>query len=198
MSWIEVDGMMKMPKAGSQPWCLPLFGAIVAGCSSPTPDPAAPDPAVTTLSPLTGVGVPHSASPAVAILTDGQTACTIDSFEARVRCVSRDGATVGVFGGEGEGPGEFEGPSRLARGADGTVGVMDPFLGRFQVFTPPGELVGSVPIDQPLWVPRSVFGENMLVGTFSAAGSGPEAASRFTMSLQAAALSIPSGETVET
>ena len=67
-------------------------------------------------------------------MSEGTTACVIDSYEVRVRCVDRNGDVVGVFGREGEGPGEFGRASALAGGADNTVGVVDNWLGRFSVF----------------------------------------------------------------
>ena len=89
--------------------------------------------------------LPLSESGAVALLVDERVACVADSYETRVRCVDVEGTVVGVFGREGEGPGEFESPAYLARGADGTVGVHDPGLGRFTVFEPSGAHVSDVP-----------------------------------------------------
>lgn len=94
---------------------------------------------------LTGTAtVPFSESNEVSLLADEGTACVIDSYEVRVRCVDGEGAVVGVFGREGEGPGEFGEPSRLARGEGGTVGVHDWGLGRFTVFEPSGAYVSEV------------------------------------------------------
>ncbi len=175
-----------------------LLLSTALACDHGTGTATNQDATVIALSPITGTSVPHSSSTEVTLLADGETACTIDSFEARGRCVARNGATVGVFGGEGEGPGEFRNPGRMARGESGTVGVMDPSLGRFQIFTAKGELVASVPVEQSLWAPASDHADDAIVGTHSTARMGPEVVPMFTMLLQAAALSIPSGETIET
>ena len=95
----------------------------------------------------------------VALLADGQTACVIESYEVRVRCVDRDGAVVGVFGSEGEGPGEFVSPTYLARGEDGRVGVADLRLGRFTVFEPSGAHVSQVALPSAAFSPLSSFGD---------------------------------------
>ena len=88
--------------------------------------------------------VPFSESDEVSLLADERTACVIDSYEVRVRCVDTEGAVVGIFGREGEGPEEFGRPGRLARGEEGTVGVQDSELGRFTVFEPSGVYVTEV------------------------------------------------------
>ena len=88
--------------------------------------------------------VPFSESDEVSLLADERTACVIDSYEVRVRCVDGEGAVVGVFGREGEGPEEFGAPARLARGEEGTIGVHDSGLGRFTVFEPSGAYVTEV------------------------------------------------------
>lgn len=88
--------------------------------------------------------VPFSESDAVSLLADERTACVIDSYEVRVRCVDGEGDVVGVFGREGEGPEEFGAPRGLARSVEGTVGVHDSGLGRFTVFEPSGAYVAEV------------------------------------------------------
>ena len=106
--------------------------------------------------------VPFSTARAIALLANGRTACVVDSYEHRVRCVDPDGAVAGVFGREGEGPGEFELPSHLVRGESGSVGVFDMGLGTFTIFEPGGGLVrtvrlpGSGDLD-----PTGAFGESV-------------------------------------
>ena len=77
----------------------------------------------------------------IALLADETTACVAEDFEYRVHCFDRSGEVVGVFGGEGEGPGEFDMPNVLVAGHDGTLGVLDFGLNRFSVFEPSGALV---------------------------------------------------------
>ncbi len=102
--------------------------------------------------------LPLSESERVALLADERTACVVDSYESQVRCVDVDGAVVGVFGGTGEGPGEFGRPSGLTRGEDGTVGVSDPELGRFTIFEPSGAYVSDVTVAASLFAPLRSFG----------------------------------------
>lgn len=88
--------------------------------------------------------VPLSINIHVALMSDGTTACVVDSYEMRVHCVDRSGDVAGVFGREGEGPGEFGSLPVLVGGADNTVGAVDTWLGRFSVFEPSGVLVTEV------------------------------------------------------
>ncbi len=90
------------------------------------------------------VEVPMSQGGSIALLSDENTACVIDSYEVQLRCVDRSGDLVGVFGREGEGPGEFGGVSRLVGGPDNTVGAVDYELRRFSVFEPSGVPVTEV------------------------------------------------------
>ena len=101
--------------------------------------------------------VPLSESEEVALLADERTACVIDSYEGQVRCVAGEGAVAGVFGREGEGPGEFGDPTYLARGEAGTVGVVDSDLGRFTVFEPSGAYVSDVVLPR-VFQPGPSFG----------------------------------------
>ena len=77
----------------------------------------------------------------IALLSDETTACVAELYENRIRCFDRSGEGVGVFGGEGEGPGEFDMINVLVAGHDGTLGVLDFGLNRFSVFEPSGALV---------------------------------------------------------
>lgn len=80
----------------------------------------------------------------IALLSDENTACVIDAYEVQVRCVDRSGDVVGVFGREGEGPGEFGWLYTLVGGPNNTVGAVDNRLHRFSVFEPSGILVSEV------------------------------------------------------
>ena len=175
-----------------------LLGVACGGdTDSSGSDGAADAASVIALSPVAATDVPPSTSASVT-LVDGETACTIDSFENQVRCVARDGSEAGVFGGQGDDPGEFRDPGVLARGPGGTVGVKDVGLMRFQVFTPLGALVADLPVEQPLWTPRHAFGADTIVGTYRVAGPGPALASGRTRWWEASALSLSAGETVRT
>ena len=106
--------------------------------------------------------VPFSTARAIALLANGRTACVVDSYDHRVRCVDPDGSVVGVFGREGEGPGEFERPSDLTRGESGSVGVFDMGLGRFTIYEPGGALVHTVRLPGTGDLePNGAFGESL-------------------------------------
>ena len=102
------------------------------------------DEAIFTPEIIGTAALPLSESDAVALLADERTACVADSYETRVRCVHAEDGVVGVFGREGEGPGEFGGAADLVRGDRGTIGVVDYKLSRFSVFEPSGAFVSSV------------------------------------------------------
>ena len=101
--------------------------------------------------------LPLSESDEVALLADERVACVFDSYETQVRCVDAEGAVVGVFGREGEGPGEFD-AADLVRGEAGTVGVHDPGLGRFTVFEPSGAYLSEAPVPVSTFEPHRSFG----------------------------------------
>ena len=142
--------LMQWFRAGT---CLPLL-AIAAACGQGD----AVGPGIFTAELISTVAVPLSESNEVALLADERTACVIDSYEGQVRCVDGEGTVAGVFGREGEGPGEFGNPGDLARGDDGTVGVVDPALGRFTVFEASGVYVSDVLLPDRLFEPLPSFG----------------------------------------
>lgn len=107
--------------------------------------------------------VPLSENNHVAVLADGRVACVIESYEQRVHCVDREGGSVGSFGREGEGPGEFGGAASLVRGEGGTIGVVDLPLSRFSVFEPSGAFVSSVSLPGVGFSPTGSF-DTVLTG----------------------------------
>lgn len=111
--------------------------------------------------------VPPSESGQVALLADERVACVFDFYETRIRCMDAEGAVVGVFGRQGEGPGEFGSSDspyslHLVRGEDGTLGIYDSRLSRFTVFEPTGAYVSEARM--PFMQPRRSFG-TVLTGT---------------------------------
>lgn len=117
-----------------------------------------------TLAPerIATVQVPLSTNGSIALMSNETTACVIDSHEVRVRCVGRGGDVVGVFGREGEGPGEFDTPTWVVGGADSTVGTVDIGLDRFSVFEPSGVLVTEVALREPLVTPLRRFSTTLV------------------------------------
>lgn len=98
-------------------------------------------------------------------LVDDHTACVVDSYEKEVQCLDRTGELVGVFGGEGDGPGEFRFPYAALRGPEHTVAVIDPLASRLSIFRPTGELVTEVAVPR-VFEPMSPIGETM-IGTYT-------------------------------
>ncbi len=133
--------------------CLPLL-AFAGACG----EGGAVGEGIFTPEVTRTAAVPLSESNEVALLADGRTACVIDSYEGQVRCVNGEGTVAGVFGREGEGPGEFGNPEYLARGDEGTVGVVDPALGRFTVFEASGAYVSNVMLPGSFFEPLPSFG----------------------------------------
>lgn len=165
-----VDGEVHNPHVGQAglrlaPQVLALSLILCSWASSvSSQEPATSRGTVLTPALVGTADVPFSTARTIALLANGRTACVVDSYDYRVRCVDPDGSVVGVFGREGEGPGEFEFPSDLSRGESGSVGVFDMGLGRFTIFEPDGtqvlatvRLPGSGDLD-----PTGAFGESVL------------------------------------
>ncbi len=172
------------------------FGAFLASCDSPDVEIDAEtenDAEVLTIEPalIGSAHVPYSMTTSVALL-DEHTACTIDTYETKIDCVTRSGAITGRFGSTGEGPGEFVRPSRLVRGSGGTLGVTDPARGRFFAFTRTGELVAEVSLPVPAFIPAAAF-DTTIIGSYIS-GYGPDPTARGGMA--AAEILLATGELV--
>ena len=130
------------------------------------PEPYIPEPTQTT-------ALPYSESNEVALLSDQRTACVVDLYPDQVRCVDVEGTVVGVFGREGAGrPGLLK-FIRLARGQEGTVGVVDGDDRRFTLFEPSGAVVSEVWLAGTALSTFSLSGNLLRVwGGTTARGSG--------------------------
>ncbi len=82
-------------------------------------------------------------------LVSKQVACVVNSYESRIHCVDTGRRTIGVFGREGEGPGEFRGFPRIMRGSEGMLVVSELRSAQLTFFEPNGTLVSetSMPPD---------------------------------------------------
>ena len=117
---------------------LGVVGIFFISCRSGTD----PETAAIPLAPLASTPAPLSVFTDLALATE-TTGCVIDSYESRVHCIHRSGEAVDVFGGRGQGPGEFRySPINVVRGTDGTVGVISG--NRMTVFDPSGRMVNTV------------------------------------------------------
>lgn len=122
-----------------------------------------PPPQVGVMVPISSWATPLSNNESVA-LVDDHTACVIVSYDFQVQCLDRAGEFVGVFGGEGDGPGEFRFAYAVVRGPERTVAVIDPLASRLSIFKPTGELVTEVAVPR-VFEPLSPIGETA-VGTY--------------------------------
>lgn len=120
------------------------------------------------LAPTTSVAVPFSADEGMA-LVDQDIVCVTNSYEVRVRCFGRDGIVVGVFGRQGEGPGEFELTPLLLRGPEGTLGAVS--FTRLLVFTPRGRLVDETTLPVTPLMPAANSFNTTLLGHHYADGT---------------------------
>lgn len=111
-----------------------LLGAACGGPADVAFPPVKLDSLASAPSPL-------SATNEITLLDDGA-ACVIDSYQQRVSCIGPGGVSI-EFGTEGEGPGEFQFPTHVLRGASGTVGVLDSRLNRLSVFSAEGKFLAS-------------------------------------------------------
>ncbi len=154
-----------------------------AACSTTEAEPGS----ITLLAAelIASVEVPLSENVSVA-LVDSSTVCVVDSYEVRVVCVHSDGSTVGAFGREGEGPGEFDGALSLIRGPSGALGVFDGGGRRMTVFEPTGTILSSARAPF-LFQPMAPFGQTV-VGSYTVRTAGVPSG------VLAATLNVRSGE----
>ena len=97
---------------------------------------------VIQLRPFATAGVPLGTSGQVALVSE-QVACTVDPFESRIHCTDSRSRVVGVFGREGEGPGEFRVPPWVMRGPGGMLAAFDLLSAQLTFFEPDGTLVST-------------------------------------------------------
>ncbi|MCY3548744.1 MAG: hypothetical protein OXH49_17850 [Gemmatimonadetes bacterium] len=131
-----------------------LVVAATSGCAE-----APAGPSELPLSPVASTDARLSEIDDIALVSE-QVVCAIDSYETQVRCSDRAGNPVGLFGREGEGPGEFGGLAAIERGPQGTVGIVDLGLSRLSFHTPSGALVSQVGMP-PRFAPHSIAGRSV-------------------------------------
>ncbi len=139
---------------------LALAGVLAAWSANCSSDEL---PRVRSIAPVASTPTELSRNPYVVLIADN-TACVIVSYEHEIQCLDRSGNLIGVFGRQGEGPGEFRFPRAVVRGPEQTVAVVDPFSSRVSIFKPKGELVTAVPTPE-VFEPMSPIGETM-IGTY--------------------------------
>ena len=151
--------LLGSPRRGRGIATLLACALFAVACAEPGPGEAIP------LAPVATSRAPLSQNSRVALVNQA-TACVIESFEHRIYCADRNDVPVGVFGREGEGPGEFRRPTRLIRGPDETIGVVDPRLARMTVFDLTGTQVGEVRLPGSTFVDAALFFSSTLIGRY--------------------------------
>lgn len=73
-----------------------------------------------------------------------------DGIAMKIRRFTAEGVPVGDVGRRGEGPGEFERLSGIARLPDGRVAAWDPALGRMSLFSSAGKYLGGFRVAAPV------------------------------------------------
>lgn len=111
-----------------------------AACGGGQGDAVAP--IYVDMEPVAATEAPESLSPAL-VLLEGGTACVTETYMYRIVCKEPGGESL-VFGARGEGPGEFPSATRVLRGPDGMIGVMDSELRRLSLFAETGGFVDAV------------------------------------------------------
>lgn len=108
-------------------------------------------------------------------LPDGRVA-VVNAGAHQVRPVSPDGRTVGTFGREGDGPGEFRMPTWIGMRGD-TVVVVDVMALRVSRFLADGSVAGTAPLDNAVGLFPQVVGHypdgRLLVAADDDVASGP-------------------------
>ncbi len=74
----------------------------------------------------------------------------LDMQLAEITVFSPDGEYIRSFGGEGEGPGEFQEPRNLLFTPSGKLCVVQPVAHRCSLLTKEGEYLGEMPLPEPL------------------------------------------------
>jgi sugar lactone lactonase YvrE len=90
-----------------------------------------------TLGPKDGLSRPTG------IATIGERLYVVDTMMHHIAVVSVGGTLLGTFGRRGDGPGEFNYPTNIARGADDRLYVTDTMNFRVQMFDAGGQYLGA-------------------------------------------------------
>ena len=137
-------GVVPLPIA-PQPRARLVAAALVAASFACAPGQS-PEPIV-GLEPV--AAVPLDAFGAQIALVSDDIACFPDRYEFTVMCYDRSGERLGVWGREGEGPGEFQSPITVRRWLDGQVAVFDIGAERMTLFEPTGRMISEARV--PGW-----------------------------------------------
>ena len=138
-----------------------LLLPMAVGCSDSTDSSS-----FLSLEPVASSDAPLSQSADIALVSE-DVACVINSFEVQIHCRDRHNLVVGVFGSEGDGPGEFRGLSVVERGPNRTIAAVDHELGRVTLFDPSGMRLSETRFPSG-FVPHKLAGNRLFGVDFSA------------------------------
>ena len=105
----------------------------------------------TTVALTPAASVPSDAFTSHIAAISDDIACVPDTLEFRIMCYDRSGKVHGVWGREGEGPGEFKNLMQVRRWPQQRVAVFG-MTGRMTVFEPTGEIVAEMRIPGAIMV----------------------------------------------
>ncbi len=132
------------------------FVAATAACSSEAVDVSV---VVVELQHFASSTATLSANDDIALVSS-EVACVVDSYDSRIHCVDRSDRSVGVFGVEGEGPGEFRGLTGIERGPDGLLAAIEFSPSQLTLFEPDGTFVSEVRLP-PLFQGNLLHGDRL-------------------------------------
>jgi hypothetical protein len=118
-----------------------LFGLALGGCD-PTETAAPAEISLLGVDTLISTESGLLAQPVAMTVGSDGTLFVLDGQAAQVHRISNDGAILPSLGGEGSGPGEFQGPRTIQVRAD-TLWVVDGGNGRLQTLTTEGEPIAT-------------------------------------------------------
>lgn len=121
--------------------CVAVAAILVPAATTACTEDTAGD-RVIQLRPFASTVAPANMSGQVALVSE-RVACLVDSFEHRIHCVDSSRQGVGVFGREGEGPGEFRTPPWVMRGPGGLLAAFDLLAAQLTYFEPDGTIVSA-------------------------------------------------------
>ena len=102
----------------------------------------------------------------------------LDPVNKKVAVFDKDGVYLRAFGREGEGPGEFRRPTRIANGPNGSIYVWDPQLKRISRFSADGKNISQLTLptvptvsdftvaNNRAWFVRLLLGRGLAVRAF--------------------------------
>ena len=170
------DGRTIATRSHGRIW-LPLVAVGLAVCTSPDdPTPeffpdivvVRPGDTLAVFPPPGDTSVLLARVNGLALADDEQSVYILDDGNYRVHHIDLNGKLLASMGGQGEGPGELEGPVAIHSAEGGGVWVLDNGNGRMTRFSPDGALVETVNAQKTPGMTFAPFGNGILAPTVGA------------------------------